>query len=133
MLNLKGNNSKLYFGDYMKELKNEGKISKEDTFREYLLVNHKAVANKYQIGDLKNEKSDYNILENSPSALKIIKKYISSSKETKIQKQKDYSESCKNIKKNNEDKLLNLNNGIKELKKIIYIKNKKLKKQKFKK
>lgn len=135
ILNLKGNNSKLFFGDYMKELKNEGKISKEDTFREYLLVNHKAVkeANKYQIGGLKEEKSDFNIFENSQHVLKVLNRYIASSKEKKLQKIKEYSESCKNIKKNNEDKLLDLNNGIKELKNIIYNKNKKLKKQNFKK
>ena len=135
ILNLKGNNSKLFFGDYIKELKNQGKISKEDTYREYLLVNHKAVkeANKYQIGGLREEKSDYNIFDNSHTLIKVLNKYITSSKEKKLQNMKDYSESCKNINKNNEDKILNLNKGIKEIKNIIYNKNKQLKKQNFKK
>jgi len=135
ILNLKGNNSKLFFGDYTKELKNQGKISKEDTYREYLLVNHKAVkeANKYQIGGLREEKSDYNIFDNSHTLIKVLNKYITSSKEKKLQNMKDYSESCKNINKNNEDKILNLNKGIKEIKNIIYNENKRLKKQNFKK
>ena len=135
VLNLKGNNSKLYFGDYIKELKNGGKISKEDTFREYLLVNHKAVkeAIKNQNTGLKEEKSDFNIFGNSHSVLKVLNKYITSSKEKKLQIIKDYSESPKNIKKNNEDKILNLNKGIKEIKNIIDKKTKKLKRQNFKK
>ena len=134
ILNQKGNNSKLFFGDYMKELKNEGKISKEDIFKEYLIVNHKAVkeANKYQIRVLKEEKNDFNIFDYSHSVLKVLNKYITSSKDKKIQKLKVYSESCKNIKKNNEDKILNLNKGIKEIKNIIYNKNKQLKKKNFK-
>ena len=134
ILNLKRNNSKLFFGDYAKELKNEGKVSKEDAYREYLLANHKAVkeASKYQIEGLKEEKSDFNFLNNH-FVLKVLNKYIASSKEKRLLNKKDYSERCKNIKKNNDDKILNLNKGIQEIKNIMHNKNKQLKKQNIKK
>ena len=99
-----------------------------------MLANHKAVkeASKYQIEGLKEEKSDFNFLNNH-FVLKVLNKYIASSKEKRLLNKKDYSERCKNIKKNNDDKILNLNKGIQEIKNIMHNKNKQLKKQNIKK
>ena len=131
ILDLKDSNSKLYFGDYIKELKNGGKVAREEVYKKYLELNNKAIeeAKKMQIDDFmncNNKKKDLNLYENSNNVLKILNKFIRSSKEKRIKKIKIYSESFKNIKKNNEEKLLNLNNGIKELNYFISFQNKKL-------
>ena len=128
MLDLKDNNSKLYFGDHKKELKNDGKMSREEAYKKYLELNNKAIneIKKVQIDDYPNEKCDANLFDNNKSVLKVLNKYILASKEKKIKKIKVYSESYKNIKLNNENKILSLNDGIKELNLVISFKNKKL-------
>lgn len=132
MLNLKDNNSKLYFDQYVNEIKNDGIIAREDVYKKYLELNEKAIdaAKKMQEDEFTKEKKNVNFFENPNNIIKVLNRYIFSSKEKKKKKLKIYSESYKNIKRNNEDKLLNLNNGIKELNYIISYKNKKLKHQK---
>ena len=128
MLDLKDNNSKLYFGDHKKELKNDGKMAREEAYKKYLELNNKAMneVKKVQIDDYQNEKINVNIFDKNNNVLKVLNKYILASKEKKIKKMKIYSESYKNIKFNNENKILSLNDSIKELNLVISFKNKKL-------
>ena len=128
MLDLKDNNSKLFFGDYKTELKNCGKMGREEAYKKYLVLNHKAIGEikNIQNDDYIDENNDINIFDSSKNVLRVLSKYIHSNKEKKIKKIKVYSESYKNINRNNENKLLDLNNGIKELNFIISYKNKKL-------
>ena len=128
MLDLKDNNSKLFFGDYKLELNNGGKMAREDAYKKYLLLNNKAMAEikNIQNDDYMDEKNNINILENAKTVLRVLNKTIHNNKEKKIKKIKIYSESYKSINRNNEDKLLDLNNGIKELNFILSYKNKKL-------
>ena len=129
MLDLKDNNSKLYFDDHKKEFVNDGKMAREEAYKKYMELNNKAMVEvqKVQNDDYMNEKNDVNIFDNSNNVLKVLNKYILSSKEKRVKKFKIYSESYNNIKINNEHKLLSLNNGIKELNYEISFKNKKLK------
>ena len=133
MLDLKSNNSKLFLGDNTKELRNGGKITREEAYKDYLILNDKAQeeANKLQLDNFKNEKTELNIFDDSTNVLKVLKRYIARSKEKKMRRIKIYSESFKDIKRNNDEKLLNLNNGIKELNFMISYKNKKLKNLNF--
>ena len=128
MLDLKDNNSKLYFGDHKKELKNDGKMAREEAYKKYLELNNKAMneIKKAQIDDYQNEQIDVNIFDKNNNVLKVFNKYILASKEKKIKKIKIYSESYKNIKLNNENKILSLNDSIKELNLVISFKNKKI-------
>ena len=128
MLDLKDNNSKLYFDDHKKEFVNDGKMAREEAYKKYMELNNKAMVEvqKVQNDDYMNEKNDVNIFDNSNNVLKVLNKYILSSKEKRVKKFKIYSESYNNIKINNEHKLLSLNNGIKELNYEISFKNKKL-------
>ena len=132
MLDLKQSNSKLYFCDFKKELTSDEKIAREEAYKKYFELNDKAQqdAKKIQNNDFLKEKKDINLFENSNNVLKVLNKYILTSKEKRIKKIKIYSESYKDIKRTNEDKLLNLNNGIKELNFIISFKNRKLRKNK---
>ena len=128
MLDLKDNNSKLFFGDYKREFKNGGKVARDEAYKKYLVLNNKAISEikKIQNDDYMNEKNNINVFESSKNVLRVLNRYIHVNKKKKIKKIKVYSESYKNINRNNEDKLLDLNNGIKELNFIISYKNKKL-------
>ena len=128
ILDIKDSNSKLYFSDFKKELEKDGKMASEEAYRRYLELSDKVSEEmkKAQIDDYMNKKTDINIFDNSNTVLKVLSKYIHNNKEKRINRIKVYSESYKNIKRNNEDKLLNLNNGIKQLNYIISFKNKKI-------
>ena len=128
MLGLKDNNSKLFFKLYTDELKNEGKTGREDAYKKFLELNEKAMdAVKRTQEDELNKQKSMNIFENQNHIFRVLSRYISSSKKTKEKRFKIYSESYKNIKKNNEEKLIVLNSGIKKLSYILSYKNKKLK------
>ena len=139
MLKLKGNSSKMYFGTYEKDLNldknnidsvnNNKKEIKQNAYNTYLILNDKAneEVKKLKLEDYNSKRDPTNLLEYQNKVLKIFNKYIRTSKDKAAEKLRVYSESSKNVKRNNEVKLLNLNNGLKELNYIISYKNKQLK------
>jgi len=139
ILKLKGNSSKMYFGTYEKDLNldknnidsvnNNKKQIKQNAYNTYLILNDKAneEVKKLKLEDYNSKKEPTNILDYQNKVFKIFNKYIKTSKDKADEKLRVYSESSKNVKKNNEVKLLNLNNGLKELNYIISYKNKQLK------
>ena len=139
ILKLKGNSSKMYFGTYEKDLSlNKNNINsinvnnkqiKENAYKSFLILDNKAneEVKKLKLDDYKNKKQPTNLLDYPSNFFKIFNKYIKTSKEKIAEKLRVYSESSKNVKQNNETRLLNLNNGLKELKHIISYKNKQLK------
>jgi hypothetical protein len=139
MLKLKGNSSKMYFGTYEKDLNldknnidsvnNNKKEIKQNAYNTYLILNDKAneEVKKLKLEDYNSKRDPTNLLEYQNKILKIFNKYIRTSKDKAAEKLRVYSESSKNVKRNNEVKLLNLNNGLKELNYIISYKNKQLK------
>ena len=139
MLKLKGNSSKMYFGTYEKDLNldknnidsvnNNKKEIKQNAYNTYLILNDKAneEVKKLKLEDYNSKRDPTNLLEHQNKVLKIFNKYIRTSKDKAAEKLRVYSESSKNVKRNNEVKLLNLNNGLKELNYIISYKNKQLK------
>jgi hypothetical protein len=139
MLKLKGNSSKMYFGTYEKDLNldknnidsvnNNKKEIKQNAYNTYLILNNKAneEVKKLKLEDYNSKRDPTNLLEYQNKVLKIFNKYIRTSKDKAAEKLRVYSESSRNVKRNNEVKLLNLNNGLKELNYIISYKNKQLK------
>ena len=139
MLRLKGNSSKMYFGTYEKDLNlNSNNINsvnrskkqiKEKAYNTYLILSDKAneEVKKLKLEDYNSRKKPANIFENSNSVFKNFYKYIKTAKDNSAEKLRVYSESSKNVQKNNEYKLMSLNNGLRELNYIISYKNKKLK------
>ena len=94
-----------------------------------MLIIHKAneEVKKLKLQDYNSKRDPTNLWEYQNKVLKIFNKYIRTSKDKAAEKLRVYSESSKNVKRNNEVKLLNLNNGLKELNYIISYKNKQLK------
>ena len=139
MLKLKGNSSKMYFGTFEKDLNldknnidsvnNNKKEIKQNAYNTYLILNDKAneEVKKLKLEDYNSKRDPTNLLDYQNKVLKIFNKYIRTSKDKAAEKLRVYSESSKNVKRNNEVKLLNLNNGLKELNYIISYKNKQLK------
>ncbi len=74
-----------------------------------------------------NKSGDINLWGYPKNMHKIFKKYIQISKNKREQRYKIYSEYSPHVKKNNENILLNLDSGLKELNCIISYKNKQLK------
>ena len=71
------------------------------------------------IEDYNGKKTQPNILEDSKHIFKIFNKYVQSSREQAAKRLKVYTQSFQNVKRNNEVKLLNLNQGLKELNYLI--------------
>lgn len=139
ILKLKGNSSKMYFGTYEKDLNiknkniynknNNNKKIKEAAYNTYLILDNKAneEVKKIKLDDYNNRKEPTNLMDYPKNVFKIFDKYIKTSKENYAKRLRVYSESSKNVKRNNENRLLYLNNGIKELNYIMSYKNKQLK------
>ena len=128
MLKLKGNSSKMFIDTYEQDLNNNYNYRqniRENAYSTFLFLKDKAndqVSNN-QIEDYNDKKSQPNILEDSSHIFKVFNKYVQSSREKAAKRLKVYSQSYKNVKRNNEVRLLNLNKGLKELNSMITYKN----------
>ena len=131
ILKLKENSSKMYFGIVEKDLNKNKKQAEESAYHTYLILKNKVneELKKLNMEDYNDKKETTNILDfpNSNNVFKIFKKYIKDSRDKASNKLRIYSESSKNVKQNNEYKLLDLNHGIKKLNHIISYKNRQLK------
>ena len=148
-LNIKNNNSKLYFGDFKTELQNNGRVPKEDIYKKYLVLKDKANSKfvQYRMEDviqLRNQKNEPKLIggifktfssryENGMAAKyavhKVINRYIDENRTENLMKPLYYVDTTK-VKSKNEDYLLNLNNGIKEINYLLQIKSEEIKKTK---
>ena len=139
MLKLKGNNSKMFFGTYEKELiikdLNDKKLEKENAYTSYLVLKDKAndEIKKLKLEDYNDKYEKPNIFGYPHNVSKVFNRYIKTSRDNTKRRLRIYSDSSKNVKKNNETRLLNLNKGIKELNYIMSYKNKQFKSFPFRK
>lgn len=139
MLKLKGNSSKMFLGTYEKELiikdSNDKKLEKENAYNSYLILIDKAndEIKKLKLEDYNDKYEQPNIFGYPHNVLKVFKKYLQTSRDNAERRLRIYSESSKNVKKNNETRLLILNKGLKELNYIMSYKNKQLKSFPFRK
>ena len=147
LLSTKSNNAKLYFSDFDSELSNSGRIQKEDVYKRYLVIKDKANSKfkEYKTDDIikfNNLKNDQQIIGNifksfslkfsqgksAKNAMsKVISRYINEKKNEKkalrfIDKEK--------VLKKNQDFLMDLNNGIKEINYMLQLKTEDIKKTK---
>jgi hypothetical protein len=139
MLKLKGNSSKMFFGIHEKDLDFNNNINKikgikENAYNTYLILDNKAKEElqKIKLENYNNRNDKANVLDYYQNNIfKMFHKYIQTSKEKAAKKLRIYSENAKNVKQNNEKRLLFLNNGLNELNYVISYKNKELKNLSF--
>ena len=139
MLKLKGNSAKMFFGIHEKDLDFNNNINKikgikENAYNTYLILDNKAKEElqKIKLENYNNKNDKANVLDYYQNNIfKMFHKYIQTSKEKAAKKLRIYSENAKNVKQNNEKRLLFLNNGLNELNYVISYKNKELKNLSF--
>lgn len=139
MLKLKGNSAKMFFGIHEKDLDFNNNINKikgikENAYNTYLILDNKAKEElqKIKLENYNNKNDKANVLDYYQNNIfKMFHKYIQTSKEKATKKLRIYSENAKNVKQNNEKRLLFLNNGLNELNYVISYKNKELKNLSF--
>ena len=138
-LESKNNNSKMYFKDYDTELSNNGKISREEIFNSFLILNNN-VMSRYSNYDklLKRDKSKSKLVGNvfksvtnkmkegkevKSAMRKVLDRYINEQKKNKKNMNKRNMISVKEINKNNEFSIMKLNDNIEEIKYLLLSKS----------
>ena len=138
-LESKNNNSKMYFKDYDTELSNNGKISREEIFNSFLILNNN-VMSRYSNYDklLKRDKSKSKLVGNvfksvtnkmkegkevKSAMRKVLDRYINEQKRNKKNMNKRNMISVKEINKNNEFSIMKLNDNIEEIKYLLLSKS----------
>ena len=139
-LESKNNNSKMYFRGFDKELFNNGKISRDEIYNSFLILNNNATAKEVIYDkDLKNKENKRRIIGNVFKSVgnkvkggkeiknvmkKVLDRYINSQKvEKNNQKRKANMISVEEINRKNESSLMQLNNNINEINYLLVSKS----------
>ena len=132
-LETKNNNAKMYLRGYDAELSNNGKISREEIYNSFLILNNN-VMSRYKNYDkaLKTDKSKSKLVGNVFKSMtnkmkegkevknamkKVLDRYINEQKKKNIHKKNMIN--VKEINKNNEYSLMKLNDNIEEIKYLL--------------
>ena len=142
-LESKNNNSKMYFRGFYNELNNNGKISREDIYNSFLILNNNIVSKdrnyekeaKAEI-EIKNKpKIVGNVFKSVTNKMKegkevknamrkVLDRYIDEQRKTHIYKNKNMNRvSVEEINKKNEFSIMKLNDNIKEINYLLLAKN----------
>ena len=138
-LESKNNNSKMYFKDYDTELSNNGKISREEIFNSFLILNNNVMSRYSNYNKLlKRDKSKSKLVGNvfksvtnkmkegkevKSAMRKVLDRYINEQKKNKKNMNKRNMISVKEINKNNEFSIMKLNDNIEEIKYLLLSKS----------
>ena len=139
-LESKNNNSKMYFKGFDNELFNNGKISREEIYNSFLILNNNATAKEIIYDkDLKNKEKKRRIIGNVFKSVnnkvkggkevknamkKVLDRYINQQKgEKNSQNRKKNMISVEEINKKNEYSLMQLNDNINEINYLLVLKS----------
>ena len=149
-LGIKYNNSKMYFKGFDTELRNNGKISRDEIYKSFLILHNKAT---YKERNYEKEMQSEIEYKNKPRIVgnvfkslankvkegkevrnvmrKVLDRYIAEQRRNSLGKNKNVI-GMDEIKKKNEYSIMKLNHNIKEINSLLFSKNKEAKnKNKF--
>ena len=149
-LDMKFNNSKMYLKGYETELRNKGKISRDDIYKSFLILHNKATYKEHNYekevqSEIENKNktrivgSVFKSLANKVKQgkevrnvmRKVLDRYIAEQRRNSLNKNKNLI-SQDEIKKKNDYSIIKLNHNIKEINSLLLSKNKEAKnKNKF--
>ena len=149
-LDMKFNNSKMYLKGYETELRNKGKISRDDIYKSFLILHNKATYKEHNYekevqSEIENKNktrivgSVFKSLANKVKQgkevrnvmRKVLDRYIAEQRRNSLNKNKNLI-SQDEIKKKNDYSIMKLNHNIKEINSLLLSKNKEAKnKNKF--
>ena len=140
-LESKNNNSKMYFKRYITELSNNGKISRDEIYNSFLILNDKVkikdidyekeielnnktkiISKVFKIDKSKNKNKEKKEIQNTMK--KVLDNYIREGKKKKTNK---LVINAKEINKKNEYSIMKLNDNIKEINYLLVSKNNEMK------
>ncbi len=141
LLELKNNNSKMYFKGFDTELQNNGKISRDEIYNSFLIIHDKVISKQRNYEkDIQNEiekKNKPKIIGNVFKSVtnkmkegkqiknamrKVLDRYVTAQKNTNINKNKNMT-SIEEINKNNEYSIMKLNDNINEINYLLLSKS----------